>query len=92
MSDHIGKNEKTKIVAKLATKGAGAPVREPMMSKDEQKDMMQYYYKKQEEFKVLSLLLLCVQSHLVLALFPCRNCKQTKTTHTSTQNGLIHSP
>jgi hypothetical protein len=53
MSDHIGKNEKTKIVAKLATKGAGAPVREPMMSKDEQKDMMQYYYKKQEEFKKL---------------------------------------
>lgn len=53
LADHIGKNEKTKVIAKLAPKGNQAPMREPLMSKDEQKDMMQYYYKKQEEFKKL---------------------------------------
>lgn len=53
LHEHIGKNEKTKIVAKLTPKGAGAPVREPAVTKDQQKDMMAFYYKKQEEFKRL---------------------------------------
>lgn len=53
IKDFIGKNEKTKIIAKLQKKGHGAPAREPVVSEEEQKKMMAYYYKKQEEFKKL---------------------------------------
>uniref|UniRef100_K1QDY8 Uncharacterized protein C21orf59-like protein n=1 Tax=Magallana gigas TaxID=29159 RepID=K1QDY8_MAGGI len=51
LKDFIGKNEKTKIVAKIQKRGLGAPGREPVVTEDEQKKMMAYYYKKQEEFK-----------------------------------------
>lgn len=54
LSDFVGKNEKTKIVAKLQKLGQGAPSREPIISEDEQKQMMAYYYRKQEESKKLS--------------------------------------
>ncbi|XP_064628521.1 cilia- and flagella-associated protein 298-A-like [Lineus longissimus] len=53
LMDFIGKNEKTKIIAKLQKKGAGAPSREPVVSEEEQKQMMAYAYKKQEEYKKL---------------------------------------
>ncbi|RUS86733.1 hypothetical protein EGW08_005523 [Elysia chlorotica] len=53
LGDFIGKNEKTKIVAKLQKRGQGAPAREPVVSQEDQKHMMAYYYKKQEEFKKL---------------------------------------
>lgn len=53
LKDFIGKNEKTKIVAKIQKRGLGAPGREPVVTEDEQKKMMAYYYKKQEEFKKL---------------------------------------
>jgi len=53
LCDHIGKNEKTKIVAKLQKKGGGAPQREPAISQDEHKAMLSYYHKKQEEMKKL---------------------------------------
>lgn len=53
LEDFIGKNEKTKIVAKIQKRGLGAPGREPVVTEDEQKKMMAYYYKKQEEFKKL---------------------------------------
>lgn len=53
LSDFVGKNEKTKIVAKLQTKAGGAPVREPAVSEDVQKEMMAYAYRKQEEMKKL---------------------------------------
>ncbi|ESO89324.1 hypothetical protein LOTGIDRAFT_210361 [Lottia gigantea] len=53
LSDFVGKNDKTKIVAKLQKKGQGAPSREPVVSEEEQKKMMAYYYKKQETFKKL---------------------------------------
>ncbi len=52
LSDYLGRNEKTTIVAKLQRKGQGAPGREPVFSEEEQKKMMAYAYKKQEEFKV----------------------------------------
>jgi hypothetical protein len=42
-----GKNEKTKIVAKLQKKGGGAPQREAPISPDEHKAMMAYYHKRQ---------------------------------------------
>uniref|UniRef100_A0A2C9JCB8 Ubiquitin-like domain-containing protein n=1 Tax=Biomphalaria glabrata TaxID=6526 RepID=A0A2C9JCB8_BIOGL len=53
LGDYVGKNEKTKIVAKIQKKGHGAPSREPVVSPEEQKNMMAYYYKKQEEMKRL---------------------------------------
>ncbi|CAE8588484.1 unnamed protein product [Polarella glacialis] len=53
LEQYIGKNEKTKIVAKLAPKSAGAPVREPRIDENTHKAMMSHYYKKQEEQKKL---------------------------------------
>jgi len=53
LKDHIGKNEKTKVIVKIQKRGQGAPSREPVVSEDEQKKMMAYYYKKQEEMKKL---------------------------------------
>jgi hypothetical protein len=45
------------FVADLQSRQSGAgrvrpQVREPAVTKDQQKDMMAFYYKKQEEFKV----------------------------------------
>jgi len=54
LKDHVGRNEKTKVVIKLTKKGAGAPAREPQVSAEEQKAMLAYYYKKQEEQKKLA--------------------------------------
>lgn len=51
LADFVGKNDKTKIVAKLTKKGSGAPARESAITPDMQKDLMSYYYKKQEELK-----------------------------------------
>mmetsp|Transcript_36253 Transcript_36253/g.43757 ORF Transcript_36253/g.43757 Transcript_36253/m.43757 type:complete len:278 (+) Transcript_36253:168-1001(+) len=53
LADHVGKNEKTKIVVKLTKKGAGAPQRESPIDATTQKEMMAFYYKKQEEQKKL---------------------------------------
>ncbi|XP_071134829.1 cilia- and flagella-associated protein 298-like [Mytilus edulis] len=53
LKDFAGKNEKTKIIAKIQKRGQGAPGREPVVSEAEQKQMMAYYYKKQEEMKKL---------------------------------------
>jgi len=55
LSKYVGKNEKTKVVAKLQKKGAGAPQREPMVSEDEQKAMIAFYHKKQQEMDKLAL-------------------------------------
>ena len=52
LRDFIGRNEKTKIVAKLQKKGQGAPAREPVFSAAEQKAMMALAHRKQEELKV----------------------------------------
>ena len=53
LMDYVGRNEKTKIVAKLQRKGQGAPAREAVFSEEDQKKMMAYAYRKQEELKVL---------------------------------------
>lgn len=50
----VGKNEKTKIVAKLQKRGGGPPGREPAVSEDERKAMMAYYFKKTEDEKALA--------------------------------------
>jgi hypothetical protein len=52
LRDYVGRNEKTKIVAKLQKKGQGAPGREPVFSAEEQRTMMALAHKKQEEMKV----------------------------------------
>eukprot|EP00640_Fibrocapsa_japonica_P002318 CAMPEP_0113936234 /NCGR_PEP_ID=MMETSP1339-20121228/3189_1 /TAXON_ID=94617 /ORGANISM="Fibrocapsa japonica" /LENGTH=286 /DNA_ID=CAMNT_0000938633 /DNA_START=108 /DNA_END=968 /DNA_ORIENTATION=+ /assembly_acc=CAM_ASM_000762 len=54
VSDRLGMNEKTKMVAKLQQSGAGAPAREPAVSEDERKAMMAFYFKRQEEIKKLA--------------------------------------
>lgn len=54
LGDRTGRNEKTKIVAKLVKKGAGAPAREPAVTEDERKAMMAHYFKKQEEYKKMA--------------------------------------
>merc|ERR1719230_533784 len=55
LSDYVGKNDKTKVVAKLQKKGASAPMREPVVSEDEQKAMVAFYHKKQQEAEKLAL-------------------------------------
>lgn len=52
--DRFGRNEKTKVIAKLQRPGAGPPGREAAISEEERKAMMAYYFKKQEEMKQLA--------------------------------------
>lgn len=54
VGDRLGKNEKTKVIAKMQQPGGGCPGREPGVSEEEKKAMMAYYFKKQEEMKKLS--------------------------------------
>ncbi|CAD7959084.1 unnamed protein product [Amoebophrya sp. A25] len=53
VSEYLGKNEKSKVIIKLQSKAAGAPVREPRVDENTHKAMLSYYYKKQEEAKRL---------------------------------------
>eukprot|EP00164_Ancoracysta_twista_P002757 GFYU01003667.1.p1 GENE.GFYU01003667.1~~GFYU01003667.1.p1 ORF type:complete len:292 (-),score=109.81 GFYU01003667.1:244-1119(-) len=54
LGDFVGKNEKTKIVAKLTKKGSQAPAKEPPLDAEGQKNLMAYWHKKQEEAKKLA--------------------------------------
>jgi len=54
IADRLGRNDKTKVIAKLQQAGGGAPGREPGVSEEEKKAMMAYYFKKQEEMKKLA--------------------------------------
>ena len=54
LSERFGKNEKTKVIAKLQRPNGGPPGREAAVSEDERKAMMAYYFKKQEEMKQLA--------------------------------------
>ncbi len=54
VADRLGKNEKTKTIAKLQKLGGGPPGREGAVSEEEKKAMMAYYFKKQEEMKKMS--------------------------------------
>ncbi|XP_004933535.1 cilia- and flagella-associated protein 298-A [Bombyx mori] len=55
LSDHLGKNDKTKVTVKICTASEGAPGREPIMSEEERKQLMLHAYRKQEEWKKLEL-------------------------------------
>ena len=48
MSDFVGKNEKTKITAKLQRKGVGPPSREQVFNEEEKKKLMANAYKSVE--------------------------------------------
>jgi cilia- and flagella-associated protein 298 len=54
VADRLGRNDKTKVIAKLQKPGGGAPGREPGVTEEEKNAMMAYYFKKQEELKKLS--------------------------------------
>lgn len=54
LSERIGKNDKCKLKCRLAKSGSGPPLREPLISEKERKQMMALYYKKQGEHKKLS--------------------------------------
>ena len=54
VSDRLGSNEKTKVVVKLQSPGAGPPGREAAVSEEERKAMMAHYFKRQEEMKKLA--------------------------------------
>jgi len=53
LQDFTGKNEKTKIIAKLQKSNQGAPAREPVMTEEQQREMMTLMYKRQEEVRML---------------------------------------
>lgn len=54
VGDRVGRNEKTKIIAKLQPRGAGPPAREPAVSEAERRAMTARYFKKQQELKALA--------------------------------------
>lgn len=51
--DYLGHNDKSKVVVKLAKNGEGAPGREPILSEQERRHLMQMQYRRQEELKNL---------------------------------------
>ncbi|CAG9792562.1 unnamed protein product [Diatraea saccharalis] len=53
LSDHLGKNNKSKVTVKLCSNNEGAPGREPIMTEEERKQLMLHAYRKQEEWKKL---------------------------------------
>ena len=54
VSERLGKNEKTKVIAKILKTCDGPPVREPVVSEEERKAMMAHYFQRQEELKRLA--------------------------------------
>ena len=86
LADFVGKNEKTKIIAKLQKKGQGPPAREAVISEEEKKAMMAYAYRKQEEHKARSKH--THHHHACFTVVSCRNWKQILKTAISMLTGL----
>lgn len=55
LSDFLGGNEKSKVIVKIAKREEGAPGREPVITEEMRKKMMQMAYRRQEEMKKLEL-------------------------------------
>lgn len=53
LHNYVGKNDKTKIVAKLMEKGKGAPLAEAPIDKETHAKMLSFYHRKNEEMKKL---------------------------------------
>ncbi|XP_045434344.1 cilia- and flagella-associated protein 298 isoform X1 [Pipistrellus kuhlii] len=83
LSDYVGKNEKTKIIVKIQQRGQGAPAREPVISSEEQKQLMLFYHRRQEELKVRGP---CPRTHTcthIHAHVCMQRCTQTRVLHLS---------
>lgn len=52
LGDYLGRNEKCKVIVKLAKAEEGQPSREPAVSEEARKQLMLQAYKRQEELKV----------------------------------------
>lgn len=52
LRDYLGKNEKCKVIVKLAKIEEGQPSREPVITEDDKKQLMLHAYKRQEQLKV----------------------------------------
>jgi len=50
LRDYVGRNDKTKVIAKLQRRGGGAPAGEPPVDEQTQRDMMAFWHKKQALF------------------------------------------
>jgi len=53
LADYVGRNDRTKIVAKVQKLGQSAPAREAVVTDEQQKEMMARAYRRQEELKKL---------------------------------------
>lgn len=53
LRDYVGKNEKCKVIVKLARIGEGAPGREAVLNEEARKQLMLHQYRRQEELKRL---------------------------------------
>ena len=54
LGDHLGKNEKTKVIIKVASKTSGQPAREPALSEHDQKLLLMHSAKRREEIQKIS--------------------------------------
>lgn len=53
LMDYVGRNDKCKVIVKLAKMGEGAPGREAVLSEEARKQLMLQQYRRQEELKQL---------------------------------------
>ena len=53
LKDHVGRNDKTKVIVKVQKAGAHAPSREAPVDEETQKAMLAWYHKRQEAQKKL---------------------------------------
>lgn len=54
LADHVGRNDKTKVVVKLTAAGAQAPGREPPVDEATHRAMLAHHHKRQEEERRLA--------------------------------------
>lgn len=54
LSDFLGKNEKSKVIVKVASKKAGQPSREPVLSEQDQKMLLMHQARRREEIQKMS--------------------------------------
>jgi len=54
LCDYCGKNERTKLGVKIQKAGMSAPAREPVVTEEQQKQLMARAYRRQEELKKLN--------------------------------------
>ena len=54
LSEYLGKNEKTKVIIKVASKQSGQPAREPLLSEQDQKMLMMHSARRREEIQKLT--------------------------------------